>query len=86
MNKRVKKKINKIDYKLRKLKLKKDDILVINFDTKVINLSTAKSYLDSIASIIDNKVIATINGIDIKTMTTEELIQLRDTINNILEV
>lgn len=86
MNKRVKKKINKIDYKLRKLKLKNDDILVINFDTKVINLSTAKSYLDSIASIVDNKVIATINVIDIKSMTTEELIHLRDTINNILEV
>lgn len=86
MNKRVKKKINNINYKLRKLKLKIDDILVVSFDTKVINLSTAKSYLDSIASIVDNKVIATINGIDIKTMTTEELIQLRDAINNILEV
>ena len=59
---------------------------IVSFDTKVINLSTAKSYLDSIASIVDNKVIATINGIDIKTMTTEELIQLRDAINNILEV
>lgn len=86
MNKRVKKKRNKIDYKLRKLKLKKDDILVINFDTKVINLSTAKSYLEGMASIVDNKVIATINGVDIKSMTTEELIQLRDAINNILEV
>ena len=68
MNKRVKKKINNIDYKLRKLKLKNDDILVINFDTNKINLFTAKSYLDSIASIVDNKVIATINGINIKSM------------------
>lgn len=86
MNKRIKKKINNIDYKLRKLKLKNDDILVINFDTNKINLFTAKSYLDSIASIVDNKTIATINGINIKSMTTEELTQLRDTINNILEV
>ena len=85
MNKRVKKKRNKIDYKLRKLKLKNDDILVISFDTNKIDLSTTKSYLDSIAPIIDNKVIATINGINIKSMTIEELTQLREAINNILE-
>ena len=83
MNKRVKKKINNIDYKLRKLKLKNDDILVISFDT---NLSTAKRYFDSIESIVDNKVITTISGININSMTIEELKQLRDTINNILEV
>lgn len=85
MNKRVKKKRNKIDYKLRKFTLKNDDILVISFDTDKIDLSTTKSYLDSIAPIIDNKVIATINGINIKSMTIEELTQLRDAINNILE-
>ena len=66
--------------------MKNDDILVISFDTDKIDLSTAKNYLDSIASIVDNKVIATINGIDIKSMAIEELTQLRDTINNILEV
>ena len=59
--------------------------MVISFDTDKIDLSTTKSYLDSIAPIIDNKVIATINGINIKSMTIEELTQLRDAINNILE-
>ena len=85
MNKRVKKKINNIDYKLRKMKLKNDDILVINFDTKVIDFSTAKRYFDSITSIVDNKAIATINGIDIDKKTREELKQLKDIIEEILK-
>ena len=85
MNKRIKKKINTLPYKLKKLKLDKDDILIVDFNTDKIDLSTAKSYLDSIASIVDNKVIATIKGVDIKSMTIEELTQLRDAINNILE-
>ena len=85
MNKRIKKKINTLPYKLKKLKLDKDDILIVDFNTNYVTFDMASKCFNNIKNYIDNKSIPTINGISINKKTKEELKQLKDIIEEILK-
>lgn len=77
--------LKELGIELKKLELKEDDVLVVEYDMNKIKPQMMGTSLQIITNSIDNKVISYPKGMNIKNIGTENLIRIRNRFNEYVD-